>query len=123
MLTLNQIRDEAYETGRLAGFYGPEALCKYTVGDLLMLMVTELAEAMEDHRAGYGPNEIYHELSPRDVLDAGIAKPCGIPSELADVIIRIAGFAGIYGIDLDGIVAEKMAHNKTRGLMNGGKKL
>ena len=41
-------------------------------------------------------------------------KPCGIPSELADVIIRICDFCGAYNIDLDKIIEEKMEYNKNR---------
>ena len=41
-------------------------------------------------------------------------KPCGIPSELADVVIRIFDFCGGMNIDLEKIILEKMAYNETR---------
>jgi hypothetical protein len=50
-------------------------------------------------------------------------KPCGIPSELADVIIRILHFAGKHNIDIEQAVREKMHYNETRPFKHGGKKL
>lgn len=84
-----------------------------TVGDRLMLMVTEVAEAMEEHRTGHKPDEIY-------VLHD---KPEGIPIELADVVIRIADFCGLYGIDLEAALAQKLAFNQNRPYRHGGKVL
>jgi hypothetical protein len=50
-------------------------------------------------------------------------KPEGIPSELADVFIRLVDTAGRYGIDLDAAVAEKLVYNRGRGYRHGGKVL
>jgi hypothetical protein len=46
-------------------------------------------------------------------------KPAGIPSEIADVLIRAFHFAGKHGIDLDAAVAEKMRYNATRPYKHG----
>lgn len=51
------------------------------------------------------------------------AKPEGLPSELADIIIRTLDTASRLGIDLDAHVATKLAYNRTRGLHHGGKVL
>lgn len=50
-------------------------------------------------------------------------KPEGIPSELADTVIRIADMCGFYGIDLQEAVEQKMRYNRTRPHRHGGKKL
>lgn len=50
-----------------------------------------------------------------------IGKPEGVPSELADTIIRILDICGYYGIDIDEIVAEKMTYNETRSHRHGNK--
>lgn len=99
----------------------------------LMLVVTEAAEAVEELRAGHLPHaERYrhHNTCPvawrapehqHTVSCTCTPKPLGVPSELADVVIRVLDFARTWGIDLDKAVAEKLAYNATRGLHHGGK--
>lgn len=84
----------------------------------LMLIVSELAEAMEEHRAGKPP--IYFE--------DGNPKPEGIGPELADVAIRLGDLAGIIeqtnaGFSLDREVQRKMKFNATRPFKHGGKQI
>jgi hypothetical protein len=52
----------------------------------------------------------------------GPFKPEGVPSELADTVIRIFDFCFTENIDLGAIIEEKLAYNKTREQMHGGKK-
>lgn len=70
------------------------------VGEMLMLMVSELAEAMEGHR--------------KDLMDDKLPHRKMIEVEMADLLIRALDFAGGLGLDLDGAVAEKRAFNATR---------
>jgi len=84
-------------------------------GELLMLMVTEIAEAMEGERKGLMDDHLPH----RSMAEV----------ELADVLIRIFDYAGEYGYDLEGAYREKSAYNKRRAdhkaearLAPGGKK-
>jgi len=76
----------------------------------LMLIATEIAEAAECVRVGH--------LSP---MQGAGGKPEGLPSELADVVIRLGDFAGAMGIDLEAAVIEKQAFNRTRSHRHGGK--
>ena len=85
------------------------------VGELLMLMVSELAEALEGHR--------------KDLMDDKLPHRKMFEVELADCIIRICDTAGQMGLDLGGAVAEKLEFNSTRKdhthearLAPGGKK-
>lgn len=84
-------------------------------GELLMLMVSEIAEAMEGERKGLMDDHLPHRRSAE--------------VELADLLIRVFDYCGAFGYDLDGAVAEKRAYNATRldhrseaRLAAGGKK-
>lgn len=68
--------------------------------EMLMLMVSELAECMEAERKGLMDDKLPHRL--------------GAEVELADAIIRICDYAGRWGYDLGGAIIEKMDYNKTR---------
>lgn len=80
-------------------------------GDIVALCHCELSEAMEEHRNGHAPTEIYFNGD----------KPEGIPIELADVIIRILDYCGKEGIDIGEAIAIKHAYNLTRPYKHGGK--
>ncbi len=84
-------------------------------GELLMLMVSEIAEAMEGER--------------KDLMDDKLPHRRMAEVELADALIRILDYAAGFGYDLDGAYREKMAYNaeredhkhEARALANGKK--
>jgi NTP pyrophosphatase (non-canonical NTP hydrolase) len=78
------------------------------IGEVLMLVVTELAEAMEAYRSGdTGSDKIQ-----------GFSK---VEEELADAIIRILDFAGGHDLNIEGALAAKMEYNESRPYRHGGK--
>jgi NTP pyrophosphatase (non-canonical NTP hydrolase) len=88
-----------------------------TPAEDIALMHSELSEALEDIRAGLPLGQMHYE--PKSPL----SKPCGVPSEMADVVIRVFHFCGKHEIDLDKAVQEKMAYNDSRPFKHGGKRL
>ena len=69
-------------------------------GEMLMLIVSEVAEAMEAERKGLMDDKLPHRS--------------GAEVELADAVIRICDYAGGHGYDLAGAVMEKLAFNRHR---------
>lgn len=72
----------------------------YCFSNKLMLVVSELAEAMEGDRKGIKDDKLPH----RDMREV----------ELADAVIRIFDLAGAYNMDLGGAIAEKLHFNQQR---------
>jgi NTP pyrophosphatase (non-canonical NTP hydrolase) len=70
------------------------------VGELLMLIVSEIAEAMEGHRKGLKDTH----LPDRPMVEV----------ELADALIRIADLGGALGLDLGGALVAKLEYNACR---------
>lgn len=78
----------------------PPKYFKLWVTTKLMLIVSEVSEAMEGHR--------------KDLADDKLPERRMLEVELADALIRIADLAGGLGMDLGGAVAEKLAFNQSR---------
>ena len=116
-MDLNALRDFVGQWAQDKGWNdGPPR----TVGDDIALMHSELSEALEEHRLGFAPNEVYfNAIAGED--DFG--KPEGIPIELMDVIIRILHFAAKNDIDLSKAFLHKMEYNERRSYRHGGKRL
>lgn len=77
-------------------------------GTIAMLVVTEIAEAVEAMRDGGGESEKIPGFSKEE-------------EEFADAIIRILDFAGAKGYRLGPAIVAKHEFNKTRPHMHGGK--
>jgi NTP pyrophosphatase (non-canonical NTP hydrolase) len=115
-MDLKELVDVAFNQAKDKGFHDNDD--KVTFGDRIALIHTELSEALEAFRVvGLEGVQCNYQR-----LDEG-KKPEGVPSELADVVIRVADLCGTYGIDLQSAVKEKLAYNRTREYRHGGKKL
>lgn len=100
----------AHGTSVEKGFWATER----NVGEMLMLVTTELAEAMEEARV---PNRSLTKTYYEDT-DAGL-KPVGFASEIADAVIRLSDLCGGLGIPLAEVLEEKLAYNARREHMHG----
>jgi NTP pyrophosphatase (non-canonical NTP hydrolase) len=117
--SLTQLRIEAHATAVEHGFTDATPL------EELCLIHTEISEAVEDIREGKELNAFLYKISNLATTDkySPHLKPIGIPSEMADIIIRVLDFCGKHRIDIERAVLEKMEYNKTRPFKHGGKKL
>lgn len=114
-INLNALRDAAHGNSVAKGFYEAP---NQNVSEKLMLVVSELAEALEHARAGNQGLPLSHWWHD-GVNHEG--KPDGFPVELIDAIIRIADLAGWLGIDLDAALKAKLAYNASRPHKHGKK--
>lgn len=103
------MQQEVYETAAAHGWWEDK---NPNIAEKLMLIVSELAEALEDLREG-------KELDEVVILDSG--KPVGFPTELADAVIRIMDLSEHLGIDLGAVIRLKANYNDTRPYRHGGK--
>jgi len=97
----------------------------------LALIMTEAGEAIEELRNNHAIDETYyldaegHRFSPeeaeRAIAEGMPFKPEGVPSELADIVIRVWSLIGETGIDLGPMIVEKLNYNATRAQRHGGK--
>ncbi len=107
---LNELANECYAIADANGWHDTPR----EFGTVLMLVVTEVAEAMEAWREGDDDT-----ITKREMIKDG--KPEGVPSELADVLIRVFHICAIYGIDIREAMSRKMIYNVGRSYRHGNK--
>lgn len=99
-----------------------------TPGEDMALIHSEVSEALEEIRDHRPMDRMYYLTSHKEETaakeaDGQLTKPCGVPSEMADIIIRVLHFSAKHGIDIGQAIKEKMAYNDSRPFKHGGKKL
>ena len=115
---INMLRDKCFQNALDAGWHtdlGTGKLIERNKAEMLMLIVSEVAEAMEGVRKDLKDDHLPHR---------GMEEV-----ELADTVIRIMDYAGRWGLDIGGAIIEKLEYNKNRAdhkienrIKNGGKK-
>lgn len=142
-MRIHELQALAYKQSADKGFHDDEptegrALLSLNA-ERIALIHSEASEALEELRSGHAVNETYypdpqlpaslvHEAGvqkARELMQAYVAdkprKPEGVPSEMADIVIRVLDFCASNDIDLESIITEKLAYNATRGRKHGGK--
>ena len=125
-MTIKTLCKEAHKLAVEKGFWGiqlPQCKTVRNKSELLMLVVTELAEACEalrhNHRQHYKKN----------CKTPGLCRACTrtteewhkdtFEDELADAVIRICDLAESEGIDLEWQIKKKLEYNKSRPSKHG----
>jgi NTP pyrophosphatase (non-canonical NTP hydrolase) len=113
-MKISEMQRQAYQCSKDHGFHDDEK--NEHIGLKLMLIVSEVSEALECFRDSSGPIDL---VSTTYKQTKNGLKPEGLPSELADVLIRVGDLAGQIGFDLEKAVEEKMAFNISRPYKHG----
>ena len=129
MIELNKLASQIYKGNAEKGFWDDssrDVKDKKDVALKLMLITSELGEAMEAHRKDkFADIELYeHEMevfpsNPNDNFVNRIKDT--FEDEVADALIRILDMCGGYGIDIQFHVENKLKYNATRPKLHGKK--
>ena len=114
---MNELAKQIHEYAKAKGFWDKPR----DTGTLLMLIVSELAEAMEADRNGRIANigKFHKGIALDDIFEASIKDT--FEDEMADTIIRILDLCAAKGIDIDKHIELKMKYNATRSYRHGNK--
>ena len=118
---LNALANEIHKINKEKGFWDKER----NVGEMLMLVTSELGEAMEAHRKGKSADWIgYQEamegtepMSPQEAFEHCIKD--SFEDEIADAVIRLLDMAAGLNINLEKHIEAKLAYNRTRDRFHG----
>lgn len=115
---INTLRDTCYKNSFDAGWHTnleTGKLLNRNKGEMLMLVVTEISEAMEGERKG--------------LMDDHLPNRPMAEVEMADAVIRVMDYCGRWDYDIGGAIEEKLEYNKKRSdhkvenrIKDGGKK-
>ena len=100
---LNDLVAESFKIATEKGWHESER----SLSAITLLMQSEVAEVVEEYRKNKGVNEIWHEVHYSEggiecsMIGGPGDKPCGIPVEIADMVIRVADYCGKKGYNLE----------------------
>jgi len=126
---LTSLSEAIYQENKAKGFWP----LNRNVGEALMLIVSELAEGIEAHRAGRHANldayeDVYESIATEQSDASGdLAHECAFKAhikdsfedEMADAIIRILDLCGGLGINIGKHLYMKLQYNANRPHKHG----
>lgn len=121
---INTLRDEIHDAVKQKGFW-PEGE-SHNIGERLMLVVSELGEAIEAHREGRmaDRDSVVWAISTNDrshaieEIFAPVIKDT-FEDEIADAIMRLLDLCGALKINIADHIFLKLEYNKTRPKLHG----
>lgn len=122
-MDLRETARQIHENAKAKGFWDKEP----NTGEKLMLIVSEVSEAMEADRKGNHllvnnhNKRVVDESNDEDFLEYFKAIKNTFPDELADAVIRILDLSCEMNIDLEWHIKAKMRYNAMRPHMHGKK--
>ena len=108
MKSISEWQVEVHKNAKAHGFWEMPR----SIGELLMLVTSELSEALEEIRNG---NHVWEVNYTAD------CKPKGFPIELADAVLRILDLCEYLGLNLEQAMIDKHKYNLTRPYKHGKK--
>lgn len=116
---LNELARQFHERSKAKGFWDEER----ETGTLLMLIVSELSEALEADRKNKHANMPFFnfDVDTGDSFEDAFKKNIKdtFEDEIADVAIRLLDLIGKMGIDIEKHISLKMQYNATRPYKHG----
>lgn len=131
-MEIEYIIDRAQKNAIAKGFVRPGQ--RRPIAEHVALIHSEASEMFEAWRDGLPVTRNHYEhidasgaeqirRTPEPIAEGfGPGAPIGVPSELADIVIRCCQMAGELEIDLPKFIKEKMDYNATRPERHGGKR-
>ena len=120
-MTINELVKKSFKNAKEKGFHEKEK----EIGTLLMLIVSELGEALETHRKNglqlkanetmdfnKMNNKIFKIFFEEHVKDT-------FPDEIADTFIRLGDLCGLLNLDIEKYIKLKMRYNSLREKKHG----
>lgn len=113
---MNELAKKVYLANQKKGFWDSER----NVGEMLMLVTSELGEAMEAHRKGKFSNlQNFNENDFKNSFENEIKD--SFEDEIGDAIIRLLDMCGGLNIDIERHIELKLKYNATRPKLHGKK--
>jgi NTP pyrophosphatase (non-canonical NTP hydrolase) len=120
---LNELAQQIHQAARDKGFWDKDR----NIGELLMLIVSELSEALEadrskriarfnDYMQSYRGRNDY---DPQKIAGFELHIKDSFEDEMADALIRILDLCAAKDIDIDWHVRAKLRYNETRPHKHG----
>jgi len=121
-LGINESAKQIHSNNKEKGFWEGER----NVGEMLMLVVSELGEAMEAHRKNRFANiEAFNARDEDRTTDSDVVSDFQelvkdtFEDEIADAVIRLLDLSAGLGIDLESHINLKVSYNKSRPRLHG----